>query len=292
MVLSTHVDVHAPLADDIAVIAERVAAELYFPEGIVGIAYSGGVDSATLAALAARFLGADRTVLLMAVSPSLAKRERIAAQRQAELLGLRLVEIETREFQNPNYVANPVDRCYHCKDEMFTRFEAEALDALGLVAVAHGENADDMLRPDRPGAQAAEDHHVLRPLAAAGATKEDIRRIALAMGIPSATKPAAPCLASRIPHGEEVTAEKLAQIDAAEDAVFDAGFSDCRVRHHGDMARIEVPEDEFHLIADDARRHALLVAVRKAGFQRATLDLAGIQSGAFTMQILSRRPSE
>lgn len=284
------VDVLAPLSRPLQAIADAVADECRRAVGRVGVAYSGGVDSAVLAALTARSIGADDTVLLMAVSPSLARRERTMAHRQASQLGIRLVEVETKEVDNPDYAANPVDRCYFCKDEMFARFEDGVIDELGLAAVAYGENADDAKRPDRPGARAAHEHAILRPLATAGATKADVRAIAKELGLPSADKPAAPCLASRIPHGEEVTAEKLEQVDRAEDAVFAAGFSDCRVRHHGDIARIEIPSDEFELIADDARRNELLAAVRAAGFKHAVLDLAGIQSGAFTLQILSARP--
>ncbi len=260
------------------------------PRARVGVAYSGGVDSTVLAALTARAVGPDRTTLLMAVSPSLAKRERRLATRQADELGLPLVEVETRELDNPQYAANPVDRCYFCKDELFTRLDDDLVGRLRLDAIAYGENLDDAARPDRPGARAAREHRVLHPLASAGATKADVRAIARALGLSSADKPAAPCLASRVPHGEPVTAEKLAQVDAAEDAVLAAGFSDCRVRHHGDIARIEVPSSEFGLVADDERRERLLAAVRAAGFKHAVLDLAGIQSGAFTLQLLTARP--
>lgn len=256
----------------------------------VGVAYSGGVDSTVLGALVARAVGVENTVLLLGVSPSLAKRERRLAHRQAEQLGLELVEVATNELANPHYAANPVDRCYHCKDELFTVLDTRVVDELGLDAIAYGENADDASRPDRPGSRAAAEHRVLHPLAEAGATKQDVRSIAVELGLATALKPAAPCLASRIPHGQEVTAEKLLAVDLAEDAVLAAGFSDCRVRHHGPIARIEVPSDEFHLIADDAVRAELLRRVRTAGFEHATLDLGGIQSGKFTLTLLNRRP--
>lgn len=287
------IDLTIPLPTPLQRIADDVAADIARAAGDrprIGVAFSGGVDSTVLAALTARAVGADRTTLLMAVSSSLARRERRLAQRQAAQLGLRLVEVTTHELDNPEYAANDVDRCYHCKDELFTRLEDGVIDEHGLDAVAYGENHDDAARPDRPGSRAAREHRVLHPLAAAGATKADVRAIGRALGIAVADKPAAPCLASRIPHGEPVTAEKLAAVDAAEDAVFAAGFSDCRVRHHGHIARIEVPADEFGLIADRQRRETLLAAVRAAGFQHATLDLAGIQSGAFTLQILRSRP--
>ena len=257
----------------------------------IGVAFSGGVDSTVLAALVARAVGAANTVLLLGVSPSLARRERRLAHRQADQLGLEMAEVATNELANPSYAANPVDRCYFCKDELFTVLDSEVAAELGLDAIAYGENADDASRPDRPGSRAAREHRVLHPLAVAGATKADVRAVAAALGLLTAAKPAAPCLASRIPHGEEVTAEKLAAVDAAEDAVLAAGFSDCRVRHHGTIARIEVPADEFALVADATRRERLLAEVRQAGFRHATLDLAGIQSGAFTLTLLHQPPS-
>ena len=254
--------------------------------GRIGVAYSGGVDSATLAALTAEAVGRERTVLLLAVSPSLARRERRLAHAQAATLGLELVEVATHELDNPSYTANPVDRCYHCKDELFTLIEDAEAARLGLAVVAYGENADDTQRVDRPGARAAREHAVAHPLADAGATKEDIRAIARAFGLASADKPAAPCLASRIPHGEEVTAAKLDQIDAAEDAVLAAGFTDCRVRHHGTVARVEVPADELGRLADAELRRALVNGVRAAGFAHVAVDLEGIRSGAFTLQLM------
>ncbi|MHA6513130.1 ATP-dependent sacrificial sulfur transferase LarE [Tessaracoccus sp. Z1128] len=287
------VDLHGELPADLELIATLVAADLLLHSGEcprVGVAYSGGVDSAVLAALTARAVGEANTVLLLGVSPSLARRERRLAHHQADQLGLQVIEVATHELENPSYSANPVDRCYFCKDELFTRLDARVVAELGLDVVAYGENADDAGRPDRPGSRAAREHHVRHPLSTAGATKADVRAIAAHLGLQAAAKPASPCLASRIPHGQEVTAEKLAAIDAAEDAVLAAGFTDCRVRHHGDTARIEVPTPEFALLADDHRRSALLAAVRAAGFRHATLDLAGIQSGAFTLQLLTARP--
>ena len=192
----------------------------------------------------------------------------------------------THELDNPSYTANPVDRCYHCKDELFTRIEDAEAARLGLAVVAYGENADDAQRMDRPGARAAREHAVAHPLADAGATKEDVRAIARAFGLASADKPAAPCLASRIPHGEEVTAAKLDQVDVAEDAVLAAGFTDCRVRHHGTVARVEVPADELGRLADAELRRALVDGVRAAGFAHVAVDLEGIRSGAFTLQIM------
>ncbi|WP_425307596.1 ATP-dependent sacrificial sulfur transferase LarE [Ammonicoccus fulvus] len=277
-------------SDPAADLVDRVAA--YLPEnvrtgtGLLGVAYSGGVDSATLVAIAARALGADRVVALLGVSPSLAATEREIARDVARDLGVRVVEIETHEGDNPAYIANGPDRCFHCKDELFTRIDAGVVEELGLVAVAYGENADDARRPDRPGARAATNHRVLRPLAEAGLGKGEVRRVARWLGLAVADKPAAPCLASRIPHHEPVTLEKLRQVEQAEAGVRRLGVGDCRVRHHGDVARLEVPVDEIGVVV--ARREEILAVVRAAGFRFVSLDLAGIQSGAFTLPLVTR----
>ena len=255
----------------------------------LGVAYSGGVDSATLAAAAVAALGADRVVAILGVSASLAARERRLAHRTAERIGVRVVEVVTHEQEDPHYLVNGVDRCYYCKTELFTRIDDDLAAGLGLSAIAYGENSSDAVRPDRPGSRAATEHRVLRPLAEVGATKQDVRAMARVLGVDVADKPAAPCLASRIPHGEPVTLEKLRAIDLAEDAVLAAGFSDCRVRHHGEVARIEIPADELARMLDDAVRARILDGVRDAGFRFVTIDLAGIQSGAFTLPLLAVR---
>lgn len=257
----------------------------------LGIAYSGGVDSATLLALAVRILGPDRVVPLMGISPSLARRERRLAHETATMIGVDVVEIPTHEGARPEYIANDVDRCYFCKDELFTRIDEEQMTAHRLDAIAYGENADDAQRPDRPGAGAATEHSVLRPLAAAGLGKAQVRQIARALALPVADKPAAPCLASRIPHGQQVTPEKLRQVEDLEDAVLEAGFSDCRVRHHGDIARLELPTEELDRAVDPAVRGALVAVGRQVGFRHVVIDLEGIRSGAFTLQILNARGS-
>lgn len=272
--------------------AERADAEavarLLPASGRLGVAYSGGVDSAVLLAVAVRALGPDGALGLLAVSDSLARDELRRARETAAEMGARLVEFETHEGDNPAYRANDVDRCFHCKDEMFSVIDERLVAELDLAAVAYGENADDAARIDRPGAQAATNHAVLRPLADAGLTKRRVRDLARALGLSVADKPAAPCLASRIPHGQEVTPAKLKQVEAGEEALREAGFTDARVRHHGDIARIEVPAAELALFADAGRRDAVLAALRSAGFPYVTVDLAGLQSGAFTLQVLRR----
>ena len=266
-------------------VVDRVAGQLA-GIGRLGVAFSGGVDSATLLALAVRALGAGHVVALLGVSPSLAADERAAAHDVARYIGVPIVEVETHEGDRPEYRANGPDRCFHCKDELFSTIGAEVLDRHGLDRIAYGENADDVRRPDRPGAQAATRHRVLRPLADAGLDKAAVRRVARALALPCADKPAAPCLASRIPHHEPVTPAKLAQVEAAEKALRTLGFTDCRVRHHGDVARVELPAEEIARAAADLREdvHRAVVA---AGFRFVTVDLAGIQSGAFTLPLVT-----
>ena len=254
--------------------------------GRLGVAFSGGVDSTTLLALAVRALGAGQVVALLGVSPSLAADERDAAHDVARFVGVPVVEVETREGDRPEYRANGPDRCFHCKDELFATIGAEVLDRHGLDRIAYGENADDVRRPDRPGAQAATRHHVLRPLADGGLDKAAVRRVARVLGLPCADKPAAPCLASRIPHHEPVTPAKLAQVEAAERALRALGFTDCRVRHHGDVARIELPATEITRAVVEVRDDVLR-AVVAAGFRFVAVDLAGIQSGAFTLPLVT-----
>jgi pyridinium-3,5-biscarboxylic acid mononucleotide sulfurtransferase len=275
-----------PLHAESAEFADRVAAALGNPSRL-GVAYSGGVDSSVLLALAARTLGPARTLAILGVSPSLAADEREAAHAVAATIGVPVVEIETHEGDKAEYIANGPDRCFHCKDELFTRISDEVAARHQLTAIAYGENAEEALRPDRPGSRAAANHRVLRPLADAGLDKAAVRQVARALGLPNAEKPAAPCLASRIPHFEEVTPAKLRQVDAAESALRSLGFTDARVRHHGDIARIELPLADLVRAASDLRR-PVLDAVRAAGFRFVSLDLAGIQSGAFTLPLVVR----
>ncbi len=251
----------------------------------LGVAFSGGVDSSLLLALAARHLGADRVRAILAVSASLAASERTAAQLTAAAIGVNLIELPTRELDDPAYRANGPDRCYHCKAALFQQIDDEVAAQHGLEAVAYGENADDVGRPDRPGAAAATEYQVLRPLAQAGLTKAMVRDLARELGLSMADTPANACLASRIPHFDEVTTEKLTQIDRAEQAVRSLGFSDVRVRHHGEVARLELPLDELELAVRPETRQRLVARVRGAGFRYVSLDLAGVQSGAFTLSV-------
>lgn len=270
---------------------EHVSAALRraVPSGRLGVAFSGGVDSSVVLGLAVAALGPARVVAVLGVSPSLAADERRGAHDVARAAGAPVVEVRTHEGDNPEYRRNGPDRCFFCKDELFARIGDEVVQAHGLAAVAYGENADDARRPDRPGSRAATSHAVLRPLADAGMDKAAVRRVARALGLPSADKPAAPCLASRIPHFEEVTPEKLAQVEAAEHALRGLGLGDLRVRHHGDVARLEVLGDDIVRVATPPLRDHVLAAVRAAGFRFVALDLRGVQSGAFTLPLVEVR---
>ena len=283
---STLADALADLGPEAAGVAARARVAMA-GAGPLGVAFSGGVDSAVLLALAVAELGRENVLAVLGVSASLATDEHAGAHEVAAFIGARVVEVATHEQDNADYRANDVDRCFHCKDELFTRISDEVVTEHALAAVAYGENADDAARPDRPGAQAATNHRVLRPLAAAGATKELVREIARAMELPCADKPAAPCLASRIPHHQEVTPAKLRQVDEVEAGLRRLGFSDSRVRHHGEIARIELPPGEIERAAGAQLRAAIHELATGAGFRFATVDLRGIQSGAFTLSILN-----
>ncbi len=285
------VDLQVPLDAELTAFADTATAVLQqaVPDGDngrLGVAFSGGVDSSLLLALAVRALGRGRVIAVLGVSPSLAADERRGAHDVASAIGAPVVEVATHEGDNPAYQANGPDRCFHCKDELFTRISDDVAGAHGLVAVAYGENADDARRLDRPGARAATEHFVLRPLADAGLTKADVRRLAHALGLPNADKPAAPCLASRIPHFTVVDPTLLAQVERAEHSLHALGFDDCRVRHHGEVARVELAEDDLVRAVTSPLRELVVAAVRDAGFTFVALDLRGIQSGAFTLPLV------
>ena len=253
----------------------------------LGVAFSGGVDSAVLAAAAVRVLGADHVVAILGVSASLAASERAAAHDVARSIGVELVELITREADRPAYRANGPDRCFHCKDELFDRIDDVVATRYDLDAVAYGENADDAIRPDRPGALAATNHRVLRPLADAGLDKAAVRQLGRLWQLPCADKPAAPCLASRIPHFQPVTTAKLGQVERVEAALRDLGLTELRVRHHGDLARVELTGDELARALVEPLSSQIRRAALDAGFHYATVDPNGLSSGAFTLAALA-----
>jgi uncharacterized protein len=238
------------------------------------VAYSGGVDSAFLLALAIEALGTN-AIAFTALSPAVAPDELEGARAVAKQLGARHIEKRSNELEDPRYAQNPVNRCYYCKTELYTLAEAEAR-ALGLNAVVSGTNADE-LSDYRPGLAAAGEHQVVQPLAEAGLTKAEIRELSRAIGLATWDKPQQPCLSSRIPYGTEVTAERLSQLARSEMALRALGLREFRVRFHGQIARIEVGEAE---LAQLVRVRADAVrALKEAGFQYVALDLEPFRSG-------------
>jgi pyridinium-3,5-biscarboxylic acid mononucleotide sulfurtransferase len=215
----------------------------------VVVALSGGVDSSLVAALAQRALG-DRALAVTAVSPALATGELAGARSVAEAVGIRHEIITTDELARPGYRANGTDRCYHCKSELYDALAALAKER-GYAALASGANADDQ-GDWRPGLIAASEHGVVHPLLEAGLGKAEVRALAHELGVPSAAKAASPCLASRVPYGTPVDPAVLARIDAAEGAVRALGFAVLRVRHHGELGKLELPEPDLSRALADA----------------------------------------
>jgi uncharacterized protein len=238
------------------------------------VAFSAGVDSTLVLAMAREVLG-DRAVALTAHSPAVPRAERDEARALAARLGVRHLERESREQEDPGYVANGQDRCYFCKRELY-RICLETAREQGLGAVLDGFNADDR-RDHRPGHRAAGEAKVRSPLAEAGLSKLEVRAWSAAYGLPTWDKPQMACLASRIPYGTPVTPERLARVERAEAAVRALGFRDVRVRHHGDLGRLEVGEAELERAF--ALRAELAQAVKGAGFRIAALDLEPFRSG-------------
>ena len=256
--------------------------------GSVLVAYSGGVDSAFLAVTAARVLG-PAAVCITADSPSYPDRHRKLAVDTARAFGLRHEIIQTSEIERPEYRANPANRCYYCKHELYTRLTGIAASR-GIAAVIDGSNADD--RGDyRPGRQAAREFGVLSPLDDSGLTKTEIRELARRAGLATWDEPASACLSSRIPYHSEVTPEKLRQIEAAERVLRRLGFRVFRVRHHDTIARLELGRDEIARALEPSVADTLDRELRRLGYAHVTVDLRGYRLGSLN-EALTLRPVE
>lgn len=240
------------------------------------VAFSGGVDSSFLLAISVETLGAENVLAAMAVSTIFPQCERKTAHDVAAVVGVELREFETPQLADANFTANPTDRCYYCKAMLLSRLKKLA-DEAGFAAVLTGSNADDE-NDYRPGRRAEKQLGIRCPLEEAGLTKNDIRAAARAIGLPNWNSPAAPCLATRIPYGREITVEKLARIEAAEQVLLSLGFGQCRVRDHDAIARVEVPADLIEKAS--ALRGRITVPLKTLGYTYVTLDLEGFRSGS------------
>ncbi len=250
------------------------------------VAYSGGVDSTFLLKAALEALDPENVLAVIGVSPSLARSQYRQAVEAAELIGAHVVEVNVEELDDENYAANRSDRCFHCKSHLYTTLQRVG-EKRGFKQIICGSNRDDQ-EDYRPGQRAALDMGVHSPLMDAGLTKADIRQLSRERDLPTADVPASPCLASRVSYGLEVTRERLQQIEAAEDFLRSLGLKEFRVRHHDQIARIEVTPSELSQLIQNDTRLAIITKLKSLGFTYVTLDLQGFRSGALNEMITAK----
>ncbi|MHB8792239.1 MAG: ATP-dependent sacrificial sulfur transferase LarE [Thermoleophilia bacterium] len=256
---------------------ERLEAELR-PHGRLMVAFSGGVDSSVVTAVAARTLGVENVIAVTARSETLPERELQDARKLAKSLGVIHRIIDTRELDVEEFQANPPDRCYHCKTELWGRIRMLAQEA-GITSLADGVNFSDSL-DFRPGIKAGDEAGVIHPLASVRAGKAEVRAVAQSLGLSNWDKPSQACLSSRFPYGERLTETGLKRVEAAEDSLHALGLRQYRVRVHGDIARIEIPAEQIGLITESIVREKIVTALKTLGYNYVTLDLEGFRSGS------------
>ncbi len=268
--------------DQRAAAKEQALAEWLRVRQRVAIGFSGGVDSAYLAVLARRTLGADHVLAIIGRSASYPAEQWATARSVADAFQVAVLELDTEEMNDPRYAANPANRCYFCKSELWGKL-VPAAASRGFHTVVDGTNADDV-GGYRPGMQAALESAVASPLAEVGFTKDEIRARSRALGLPTWQQPASPCLSSRLPYGTSVTPERLRLVERAERAVRSLGVTgDMRVRYHDDVARVELAPSELTTWLEPRRAESLRAAVIAAGFPRVALDLRGFRSGSLNV---------